>query len=124
MQYDCGDILFDFFFRGDYSITWSSTSGDLRLNVGSAGEADHDFGLAVAANQDAGSGLRLAVESSIAVLADIAFDVKAISVSAICLGVECSGWSGSRLALRVTEQNAAASHQILFNVREEDWFTN
>ena len=124
MQYDCGDILFDFFFRGDYAITWSASSVDIRLDVESISEASNDLSLAVGANQSAGSDLRLAVASLIAVASDTVFDVKAISVSAVALNVIQSGWRNSSLSLTVSEQNAYGNHQMQLNLREEDWFTN
>ncbi len=124
MQYDCGDILFDFFFRDDYAITWSATSADICLAVESAAGADSDLSLAVERHQAAGSDVRLAVESSIVVGSATVFELKAMSVSAICLGVECKGWRDNNLALRVSEQSAEGNHQALLHVREEDWFTN
>ncbi len=124
MQYDCGDILFDFFFRGDYAITWSASSVDIRLDVESVSEASNDLNLAVATNQSISTDLRLAVASLITVNSDTVFDVKTISVSAVALNVIQSGWRDSSLSLTVTGQNVSGNHQMQLNLREEDWFTN
>ena len=124
MQYDCGDILFDFFFRDEYAITWSVTSADMCLNLGAATEAQSDLSLAVASQESAGLDLMLAVESSNVADFDTAFELKAMSVSSICLGVEGSGWRDNNLSLKVGEQSAVGNHQALLHIREEDWFTN
>ena len=124
MQYNSGDVLFDFFFRDEHGLSWSTATGEICLNVGASGEANNDFALAVTTSHVVSTDCILCVASDITVLSDAVYDIKAISVSPLCLAIEEQLWSDSQLSLRLSADNATGDQQVLFNVREDDWFTN
>ena len=124
MSIDGSDILFDFFFRQEVQLFWLSCENDLGLGVISAGQNSSSTRLNIGSGQEMDIDTRYPVEISLAVDSDISFSLQAISVSALQLDVEKSGWTDSGFALVLYGPGVTGGSQTLMTVREEDRFTN
>jgi len=124
MSYEGSDILFEFFFNSGYPISWSSREFDFGLDVNSVELSAHQARLAVESGQSSLQDARFPVSVLLELEADAGYAIQAISVSALRLAVEGSGWTYSGMDLELIGPGVIGGWQMLLTVREEDRFTN